>query len=69
MWKVVTKNYLMQVMMITDSDNGVQHDSQQPEWMYLLQPVANFDEPTSDFTHDEGALDLSWTTPLISTRR
>ena len=41
----------------TESDILAQYDSQQPEWMDLLQPVADFDDVTSDFTYDDGGPD------------
>ena len=36
----------MWIMMMTDSDDGMQYDSQQPEWMDLLQPMADHDDHT-----------------------
>ena len=42
------------------TDIGAQYDSQQPEWMDLLQPIADFDDVTSDFTYDDGGPDFDW---------
>ena len=44
----------------TLTDIGAQYDSQQPEWMDLLQPIADFDDVTSDFTYDDGGPDFDW---------
>lgn len=41
------------------SDNGVQYDSQQPDWMDLLQPCAYLDV-SSDFAFDDGGPDFDW---------
>ena len=44
----------------TDSDIGAQYDSQQPEWMDLLQSIADCDDVTSDFTYDDCGPDFDW---------
>ena len=44
----------------TDTDIGAQYDNQQPEWMDLLQPMADFDDVTLDFTYDNGDPDFDW---------